>query len=374
NAMIGQIADQKYTGSPIEPTVVVKNGETALVKGTDYTVAYADNINAGTATVTVQGKGNYKGTAIASFKITKDAIMLTNAMIGQIADQKYTGSPIEPTVVVKNSETALVKDTDYTVAYAKNTDVGTATVTVQGKGNYKGTAQKTFTITKAEGTQVKDYAVPTARKAITNISPKLSNVTLDGKGAGVWKWNKDQGLTADNNNKAQTFKATFTPTDSKNYTTVEVDVKVAVSKLSIEIDGSKLRKIKKSATEALTSSVTVVGASLIDGTDYTTKLTVSKDNIVSLANNQITGKNVGTVKLSASVMVGKAESASAYIMVVVTSDNLDEPSKNTADEIKDLTDNVLNGKNPPPEMVNAVADSTIKMDASEKEKLPDETI
>ena len=42
-----------------------------LVKGTDYTVEYRDNINAGTASVIVTGKGNYTGFVIGNFIIRK---------------------------------------------------------------------------------------------------------------------------------------------------------------------------------------------------------------------------------------------------------------------------------------------------------------
>ena len=52
-----------YTGSPITPAVSVTLKNTQLVEGRDYTLAYTDHTNAGTATVTVTGIGNYIGTA-----------------------------------------------------------------------------------------------------------------------------------------------------------------------------------------------------------------------------------------------------------------------------------------------------------------------
>lgn len=63
-----------YTGSPITPAVSVtlKNG-TQLIKGTDYTLAYTNHTNAGTATVTVTGIGNYIDTAKRTFVISKAA-------------------------------------------------------------------------------------------------------------------------------------------------------------------------------------------------------------------------------------------------------------------------------------------------------------
>lgn len=61
-----------YTGSPITPAVSVtlKNG-TQLMKDRDYTLAYTNHTNAGTATVTVTGIGNYIGTAKKTFVISK---------------------------------------------------------------------------------------------------------------------------------------------------------------------------------------------------------------------------------------------------------------------------------------------------------------
>ena len=70
---VAPIPDQTHTGKAITPVLTVRDGETALAAGTDYTVAYANNVNAGTATVTITGMGNYAGTLDASFKIVAEA-------------------------------------------------------------------------------------------------------------------------------------------------------------------------------------------------------------------------------------------------------------------------------------------------------------
>jgi gliding motility-associated-like protein len=142
---IEAIANQTYTGSAITPAVVVKDGNTTLTLGTDYTVAYSSNTNVGTATVTITGTGNYTGTKTQTFSIVaKAASTLT---IEAIANQTYTGSAITPTVVVKDGSTTLTENTDYTVAYMSNINVGTATATITGIGNYTGTNIQPFTIT-----------------------------------------------------------------------------------------------------------------------------------------------------------------------------------------------------------------------------------
>ena len=70
---VEDIADQTYTGTAIEPSVTVKDGTNTLTKDTDYTLKYEDNTNAGTAKITVTGKGDYvgSGSVIKSFDIKK---------------------------------------------------------------------------------------------------------------------------------------------------------------------------------------------------------------------------------------------------------------------------------------------------------------
>ena len=139
-------ANYTYTGVAITPPPTVTLDNKTLVKDTDYTVTYANNTNKGTATVTVTGKGNYTGTASTTFVI--DEAALNGATVeGVNASYTYTGSAITPAPVVKMGAITLVKDTDYTVAYANNTDKGTATITITGIGNYKLSLQESFEIT-----------------------------------------------------------------------------------------------------------------------------------------------------------------------------------------------------------------------------------
>ena len=60
-----------YSGTPVIPTVTVTDGAVGLEKGRDYEIAYSNNINAGPATVTVTGAGNYTGTVRKEFTIEK---------------------------------------------------------------------------------------------------------------------------------------------------------------------------------------------------------------------------------------------------------------------------------------------------------------
>jgi hypothetical protein len=143
--MIQDIAHQSYNGRPIQPEIIIKDGEKTLLLNTDYEVQYANNINAGTATAMITGKGVYTGTVSKEFII---ATTLMNDMVQNIADQTYTGSLVQPALTIIDWETNRTLDTaDYEVRYANNMNVGTAMAMVTGKGIYTGmAASKNFTI------------------------------------------------------------------------------------------------------------------------------------------------------------------------------------------------------------------------------------
>ncbi|MDD6003154.1 MAG: hypothetical protein PUC50_13280, partial [Bacteroidales bacterium] len=81
------IPAQTYTGSAIEPEITVKDGSKTLVQGTDYTVAYSNNINVGTATATITGKGNYSGTVEKTFTITPKVTTLGALTLTEYGDR-----------------------------------------------------------------------------------------------------------------------------------------------------------------------------------------------------------------------------------------------------------------------------------------------
>ncbi len=146
--------DYVYTGSAITPDVSVTLNGNTLTAGTDYTVAYSNNINAGDeATVTVTGTGQYTDSASATFTISPADI--ADCTIGAISDVKATGKELEPELTINDNRFAglgqagpkLVLGTDYTAEYTNNEKIGsTATVTVTGMGNYTGTTTTTFNI------------------------------------------------------------------------------------------------------------------------------------------------------------------------------------------------------------------------------------
>ena len=68
-ASVASVPNKIYTGKAFKPSPTVKLGGKALVKDTDYTLSYKNNVKVGTATVTVKGIGHYTGTKSVTFKI-----------------------------------------------------------------------------------------------------------------------------------------------------------------------------------------------------------------------------------------------------------------------------------------------------------------
>ena len=125
--------------------VITYNGAT-LTKGTDYTLTYSNNVNVGTATVTIKGQGNFKGTTSKTFSISARA--MSDTSVANVSSQTYTGNSISPLPTITYNNKTLKKDTDYTLSYSNNINAGTATITITGKGNFTGMTSTTFIITQ----------------------------------------------------------------------------------------------------------------------------------------------------------------------------------------------------------------------------------
>ena len=149
DAKVGKVKNQTYTGNWIRPTPKVKlNGKT-LKKGRDYTFSYWHNKDTGTASLKVKGKGNYRGAKVVEFTIEQRSID-DGEEISTIKPQVYTGGYLTPDPKIKVNGRTLIKDTDYTLRYENNREIGTAKIYITGKGNYKGVIVATFQIVQSK--------------------------------------------------------------------------------------------------------------------------------------------------------------------------------------------------------------------------------
>ncbi len=156
-----------------------------LVNNKDFTVSYPDmseeNPDAykvpGTYRVVVTGIGNFTGERTLTFTI--GGTLMSKTKIAKIPGQTYTGAAIEPEIKVTHGRKVLVKDTDYVVSYANNVEIGKATVTVTGMGDYVGSRTATFQIT---GQSIAKAMVEGITAKTYNGKAQTQNITVMLKG------------------------------------------------------------------------------------------------------------------------------------------------------------------------------------------------
>ena len=98
-----------------------------------------------------------------------------NAKVTAVGNKTYTGKAIKPSPAVKVDGVKLEKGTDYTISYSDNKQIGTAKITITGKGKYKGSKTVTFKI------------IPKKTKVTSLTSPKVKKLKV--------KYKKVAGVT-----------------------------------------------------------------------------------------------------------------------------------------------------------------------------------
>ena len=193
-----------YTGSAIKPSVTVSG----MRNGSDYRVTYSNNVNAGTATVKIEGIGNVKGSITKNFTIKPKAL------------EKKQITFTNRTAKIPN----LVQDKDYTVTVKKEAN-GDTTITVKGIGNYTGEFTETYIATMALDPQAVKLQYTETVYDGTYQKPKVTVTGL--------KENTDYNVKYANNLKAGTASVTVTGTGRcsgkvvKNFTIQKREIKAA---------------------------------------------------------------------------------------------------------------------------------------------------
>lgn len=163
-----------YTGKALKPTIRVYDGKTLLKEKTDYTVVYQNNTNAGSASVTIKGKGNYSESIPVEFII--DAIDIATLDIADlyaaVASNNTKQIALKP--IVKFNGKTLKAKKDYTVAYENPSTDGVTPgepstvykVNITDGTNKNFTGKKTIHITLVN----KDSAFLMSKASISKIT------------------------------------------------------------------------------------------------------------------------------------------------------------------------------------------------------------
>ncbi len=129
----------EYDGTAKLPDVIAKYGDETLVKDVHYTVTYPESVNAGDYTATVTFMKGYTGTATLDYTVLPPIDASTLDVNLSTTSYTYDGNEKLPTVVAKDGDSVLEKDTHYTVTYpSERINPGDYTVTVAFKGRYTG--------------------------------------------------------------------------------------------------------------------------------------------------------------------------------------------------------------------------------------------
>ena len=191
--MIQAIADLTYDGNAKEPAPVVTYNNMTLNAGTDYTVSYTDNINAGTATLTITAtalNNNYTGSASKNFTIQKADVTVTNPTVklGMVYNAEALTLLNAGTVTGGEMQYSL-DNTTWTSTVSTATNAGTYTVyyKVVGDANHNDIAAASLkaeiakaeltTMTLAETTFTYNKEEQTA--AVATVSAGTIPVTAD---------------------------------------------------------------------------------------------------------------------------------------------------------------------------------------------------
>lgn len=146
-----------YDGNAKTPSVTVKDGST-VIPSSEYTVTYSNNINAGTATVTINDKtsGNYEVLGSATFTINKAdlsaSVSIANWTYGETASNPSVSGNSGGGNVTYAYKVQGADDSTYTSTKPSNAGNYTVRAIIDATNNYNGaTVTSNFTINKAQG-------------------------------------------------------------------------------------------------------------------------------------------------------------------------------------------------------------------------------
>lgn len=263
---VAGIKDCGYTGKTITQDFRVYSHKTLLVEKVDYTVKYKNNKNAGTATITITGKGNYTGSIVKTFKIRP--LDISNAIVLDVAvpyNGKVQKATTTVTYLLDEKIVTLKKGTDFIYSYPGtnskdketydaaafkevNEELGYTdyTVILIGKGNYTGNTTftqritKQYVIGKMKLTSIKSQPYNEGNSVEPEITLMNGSEKLVGCKAEEFEEGKEVDFTVayENNRDVGTATVTITGNEARGY--------VGTRTTTFKINGIALNKAKMS--------------------------------------------------------------------------------------------------------------------------------
>lgn len=232
---ISAIPSHTYTGSAIKPTVTIKDGTNTLKLGTDYTVSYSNNTNAGTATVTINAAGStYYGSTTTTFTILQAA-----------APSSVPVSAMEVSSNVKTvGDVSLTAYPNWSWQSADKTKVLVSGGTVTAVAEYTGSDKA-------------NYKQTTVTVSITRLAPVVTNFELNAtqielKGGETFTLKVDEKSITPSDAVFSTV--TYSSSDTK-VATVGTDGTITAKATGTAVITAKLDSVTKTCTVSVTNPV-----------------------------------------------------------------------------------------------------------------------
>lgn len=198
-AAISGVTYKKYTGDSITQSPTVKLDGKTLVNGTDYYLTYTDNVEVGTATVTVRGQGKYTGTASKTFKILERKAYAKQALTDRVNAIEKAGTSNYPAA----DKTAVQKALDAAKKLLQNEDASAASLekALTTLNNTNKTAQTHLAALKAMPSAAATQKAILAQKTDKDPSGSSFRIlrlrsTKQSKTSNTLTWQKVSGATS----------------------------------------------------------------------------------------------------------------------------------------------------------------------------------
>ena len=310
-----------YNGSEHTPDLVVKDGSTTLVKGTDYTAEYTSNLRAGNGHVQISevASGNYTFATIGKdFTINKYKIKASDVTL-EYTSIVFDNNAKKPSVTVKMGS-EVIPPIEYNVDYSNNTNIGTATVKVTIKADsddFTGEVIKNFeivnktllTISGINNQQVVYTGSPVVLAGNLTVSNGINPSDL------TVKWYKE-GTVISKPTNVGVYKVVYSYEDSDYIGSLTVDFEITKKESSAPtlnpykaVVGDKLSSITlPTGFKWVDENETIVAGNKEYSATYTTNNDTTNYTTKNL-NIKVYGKS--KVNLTTSVNNGKGGSISA---------------------------------------------------------------
>jgi len=329
-----------YTGSQLKPTETVVHAGKTLVNGTDYIVSYSNNVNVGTASLTVTAKegGKYIGSQTVNYTITPRSITEGTLTISPTT-YTYNGNQCKPTTTLIVNGKTLVSGTDYEITYSNNIDAGTATVLVTGVGNYMDSLTEKFTINKkslAVNWNEQDTFVyngsaqnPTG-SVTTGVTGETIELKYSGSGVNVGNYIVTASIKSVTGGRAKSTNYTLTNT-TKDFKIIED----SISDGSLSLYPTEY--IYNGGENKPTPTLTVDGRTLTLDTDYTVEYSNHIDAGTATATLTGKGNYEGTISKTFTIKPKEIETIWSNTSLVYNKN----PQKPTAIANTDVTNETV---------------------------------